>query len=203
MNNDNIAEIRGLFGALIIDNVLFRVMINMKLDKIVATIQNKFDVKKLPRELEAIMNCWIRTDSWYVEHGVSKFEACLEEVVADEMTRLLIDFLLGRKNALQGGESLTESDLCDALKHVSNVLSTMDWETETIFTYYAMCWAQNFRDRILTCDYDHDFSWVNEKTGETHYSLPHVSKCVNNEDLEPLSDNFESLSDDLQHQTEL
>ncbi len=179
-----IAEIRCLFGALIIDNVLFRTMINMKLDKIVATIQNRFDVKKLPRELEAIMNCWIRTDSWYVEHGVSKFEACLEEVVADEMVRLMIDFLLGRKNALQGGESLNESDLCDALKHVSNVLSTMDWETETRFTYYAMCWAQNFRDCILTCDYDHDFCWISNETGETHYNLPHVSNCANNVDLE-------------------
>jgi hypothetical protein len=195
MNNDNIAEIRCLFGTLIIDNVLFRVMINMKLDKIVATIQNKFDVKKLPRELEAIMNCWIRTDTWYVEHGVSKFEACLEEVVADEMVRLMIDFLLGRKNALQDGESLNESDLCDALKHMSNVLSSMEWETETRFTYYAMCWAQNFKDRILSCDYDHDFSWVNEKTGETHYNLPHVSKCVNNEDLEPLSENFEEATE--------
>jgi len=203
MNNDNIAEIRCLFGALIIDNVLFRTMINMKLDKIVHTIQNKFDVQKLPRELEAIMNCWIRTDSWYVEHGVSKFEACLEEVVADEMIRLMIDFLLGRKNALQGRESLNESDLCDALKHVSNVLSTMDWETEIIFTYYAMCWAQNFKDRILSYDYDHDFSWVSNKTGETHYNLPHVSKCVNNEDLEQLSDDFEPLSDNLQHETEL
>ena len=167
----------------------------MKLDKIVATIQNKFDVQKLPRELEAIMNCWIRTDSWYVEHGVSKFEACLEEVVADEMVRLMIDFLLGRKNALQDGESLNESDLCDALKHVSNVLSIMNWETETRFTYYAMCWAQNFKDRILSCDYDHDFSWVSNKTGETHYNLPHVSKCVNNEDLEPL---FENLQDETE-----
>ena len=191
MNSNNIAEIRGLFGTLIIDDVLFRTMINMKLDKVVATIQDKFDVQKLPRELEAIMNCWIRTDSWYVEHGVSKFEACLEEVVADEMIRLMIDFLLGRKNALQDGESLNESDLCDALKHVSNILSTMEWETETRFTYYAMCWAQNFKDRILSCDYDHDFSWVNNKTGETHYNLPHVFKCVNNVDLEVALDYLE------------
>lgn len=196
MNSNNIAEIRGLFGALIIDDVLFRVMINMKLDKVVATIQNKFDVQKLPRELEAIMNCWIRTDTWYVEHGVSKFEACLEEVVADEMVRLMIDFLMGRKNALQDAERLNESDLCDALKHVSNVLSTMDWETETIFTYYAMCWAQNFKDRILSCDYGHTFSWISNDTGETHYNLPHISKCVNNVDLEPLCDDF-------QYETEL
>jgi len=111
------------------------------------------------------------------------------------MVRLMIDFLLGRKNALQGRESINESDLCDALKHVSNVLTTMEWETETIFTYYAMCWAQNFRDRVLSCDYDHDFSWVNEKTGETHYNLPHVSKCVNNVDLEPLSENFEEATE--------
>jgi hypothetical protein len=196
MNSNNIAEIRGLFGTLIIDDVLFRVMINMKVDKVVSSIQNKFDVKKLPRELEAIMNCWIRTDSWYIEHGVSKFETCLEEVVADEMTRLMIDFLIGRKNALLHGESLNESDLCDALKHVSNVLSTMDWETEIIFTYYAMCWAQNHRDRILSCDYDHNFCWISDETGETHYNLPHVFKCVNNVDLEPLFEN-------LQHETGL
>jgi len=183
MNSEMIVQIRDLFGVLIIDDVLFRTMINMKLDKVVATIQRKFDVQKLPRELEAIMNCWIRTDAWYVEHGVSKFEACLEEVVADEMIRLLIDFLLGRKNAMQDGEMLNEGDLCDALKHVSNVLSSMEWETELIFTYYAMCWAQNFKDRILSCDYDHSFSWIN-KTGETHYSLPHVFKCYDDEDKE-------------------
>ena len=183
MNSEMIAQIMDLFGTLIIDDVLFRTMINMKLDKVVATIQRKFDVQKLPRELEAIMNCWIRTDTWYVEHGVSKFEACLEEVVADEMIRLLIDFLVGRKNAMQDRETLNEGDLCDALKHVSNVLSSMEWETEIIFTYYAMCWAQNFRDRILSCDYNHDFSWIN-KTGETHYSLPHVFKCYDDEDKE-------------------
>ena len=195
MNNDMILGVRCLFGTLIIDDVLFRTMINMKLEKIVRTIQNKFDIQKLPRELEAIMNCWIRTDSWYVEHGVSKFEACLEEVVADEMTRLMIDFLMGRKNALQDGESINESDLCDVLKHVSNILSTMEWETETIFTYYAMCWAQNHRDRILSCDYDHGFSWVSNKTGETHYNLPHVSNCVNNVDLEPLFESFDEATE--------
>ena len=168
----------------IIDNVLFQTMITMKLEELVEAIQNKFDVKKLHRELEAIMNCWIRTDSWYVEHGVSKFETCLEEVVADEMTRLMIDFLLGRKNAFQDTETLNESDLCDALKHVSHVLSSMEWETETIFTYYAMCWAQNHMDRILSCDYRHSFSWLNTKTGVTHYSLPHVRESF--KDLEPL-----------------
>jgi hypothetical protein len=195
MNSVMIAEIRSLFGTLIIDDVLFRVMINMKLEKVVASIQSKFDVRKLPRELEAIMNCWIRTDAWYVEHGVSKFEACLEEVVADEMIRLMIDFLMGRKNALQDKETLNESDLCDALKRASNDLSCMEWETETIFTYYAMCWAQNHMDRILSCDYDHDFFWINNKTGETHYNLPHVSKCVNNVDLEPLFENLEEVTE--------
>jgi hypothetical protein len=105
------------------------------------------------------------------------------------MTRLLIDFLVGRINAMQDTERVNESDLCDALKHVSNVLSTMEWETETIFTYYAMCWAQGFRDCILSCDYDHDFSWVSKETGETHYSLPHVNESF--KDLEPLSDNLQ------------
>jgi len=184
MNSDNIDDIRVLFGALIIDDVLFRVMINSKLEEVVEVIQNKFDVQKLPKELEAIMNCWIRTNSWYTEHGVSKFEACLEEVVADEMTRIMIDFLMGRKNALLPGEVLNESDLRDALKHASHILTTMEWETETIFTYYAMCWAQNHRDRVLNCDYDHTFSWPSSGTRKTHYSLPHVHESF--KDLEPL-----------------
>jgi hypothetical protein len=126
---------------------------------------------------------------------VSKFEACLEEVVADEMTRLMIDFLVGRINAMQDTERVNEGDLCDALKHVSNVLSTMDWETETRFTYYAMCWAQNHRDCILSCDYDHNFCWISNKTGETHYNLPHVFNHVNNVDLEPLFENFEQATE--------
>ena len=184
MNSYNIAEIRDLFGTLIMDNVLFGVMIKRTLEEVVEAIQSKFDVQKLPRELEAIMNCWIRTNSWYTEHGVSKFEACLEEVVADEMTRIMIDFLIGRKNALIHGEALNESDLRDSLKHVSHVLSAMEWESEIIFTYYAMCWAQNHRDRILSCDYNHNFSWFNTETRETHYSLPHVRESF--KDLEPL-----------------
>jgi len=178
MNAGMIAEIRGLFGDIVTDDVLFQVMINRAYEEVVHVIQIGFDVRKLPRELEAIMNCWIRTKTWYVEHGVSKFEACLKEVVADEMIRIMIRFLVGRKNALQDGERLYECDLRDALKRVSQDLTTMEWETELIFTYYAMCWAQNHNDRILSCDYNRDFSWVSEVTGVTHYCLPHLAKLT-------------------------
>jgi len=46
-----ITEIRDLFGDIIIDDVLFQVSINMAIEKIVDTIQNKFDIQIDKEEL--------------------------------------------------------------------------------------------------------------------------------------------------------
>jgi len=198
MNAIMIAEIRGFFDDLIIDDLRFRVRINMTVDELVETIQNKFDMQKLPRELEAIMNCWIRTHSWYNEDHMSKFEHCLKETVAGEMREFMGGFLETRKEDLEDGMTLNEDDLFDALQSVSDQFSCWAWEKEPILTNNAISWAQQYGDRILECDYDHNFSWFSNETKTRHYHLPHVPKSAKPLDVVALK----LLPDDFKHDTD-
>jgi hypothetical protein len=184
------AEIRSLFGDLIIDDVLLRTSINMAGDEAVEAIQRRFDVRKLPRELEAIMNCWIRTRSWYNEDYVAKFECCLEAAVADEISVFMTTFLKAKRAVLKDGV-LNEGHFYDAVERVSRRMELMDWETDSRLTNYAILWAQHYSDLVLQCDYDHAFSWVSEVTGTTHYNLPHVPRHLKNVDPELLSVDFQ------------
>jgi hypothetical protein len=187
MNAAMIAEIRDLFGVLIIDDLLFRVKINMTIEEVVYTIRDKFDVEKIHTEMMAIINCWRRTKSWYTEDYVSKFERCLEEVVVDEMRGFLKGFLETRKKELEDEITLNESDLFDAVKSASQYLLSRDWESDTKLTDCAIWWAQYYGDRILQCDYEHTALWFNKKTEETSYSSPQVCESANDDvDLQPL-----------------
>jgi len=184
------AEIRSLFGDLIIDDVLLRTSINMAGDEAVEAIQRRFDVRKLPRELEAIMNCWIRTRSWYNEDCVAKFECCLEAAVADEISVFMTTFLKAKRAVLKDGV-LNEGHFYDAVERVSRRMELMDWETDSRLTNYAILWAQRYSDRVLQCDYDHAFAWFCNDTGTTHCNLPHVPRHLKNVDPELLSVNFQ------------
>jgi hypothetical protein len=191
------AEIRSLFGDLIIDDVLLRTSINTAGDEAVEAIQRRFDVRKLPKELEAIMNCWIRTRSWYIEYNddyVAKFECCLEAAVADEITVFMTTFLKAKRAELKDGV-LNEGHFYDAVERVSRRMELMDWETDSRLTNYAILWAQHYNDDVLQCDYDHAFSWVSEVTGTTHCNLPHVPRHLKNVDAELLSVDFQHEED--------
>jgi len=183
-------EIRSLFGELIIDDVLLRTRINTVGDEAVEAIQRRFDVRKLPRELEAIMNCWIRNHSWYNENYVAKFECCLEAAVADELRDFMITFLEGQQEELEDG-ALNEGHFYDAAERALIWLLSIDWETEDNLTNMAISWAQQYGDRVLQCDYDHNFSWFCNETRTTQYNLPHIRNSVNNVDLELLPDDFQ------------
>jgi len=190
MNCTMFADIRGLFGDLIIDDVLLRTRINTAGDEAVEAIQRRFDVRKLPRELEAVMNCWIRTHSWYNEEYVSKFECCLEAAVADELRDFMITFLETKRAVLKDGV-LNHSHFYDAAERASRWLELMDWETDSRLTNYAILWAQQYSDHVLQCDYDHAFMWFCNDTRTTHCNLPHVPGHLKNVDLELLSDDFQ------------
>jgi hypothetical protein len=172
MNAAIIAEIRGLFGDLIIDDLLFRVSINMNIDEVVYAVRDKFDVKRIPSEMMAIINCWRRTLSWYDEDYVAKFDRCLEEAVTDEMREFLKGFLETRSKDLEDGMTLKESDLYDAVKSASHYLLSRDWEADPNLTNSVIWWAQYYGDRILQCDYEHNAVWFNNENNTLHYELP-------------------------------
>jgi len=184
------AEIRSLFGDLIIDDVLLRTRINNAGDEAVEAIQHRFDIRKLPRELEAIMNCWIRTHSWYNEVYVAKFECCLEAAVADEIRVFMTTFLQAKRAVLKDGV-LNEGHFYDAVERVSRWMELMEWETDSRLTNYAISWAQQYNDHVLQCDYDHNFAWFCNESRTTHRTLPHVPRHLKNVDLELLSDDFQ------------
>ena len=193
-----ITEIRGLLDNLIIDDRDFRIKIHDTVDELVETIQSKFDMQKLPRELEAIMNCWIRTHSWYDEICVSKFERCLDFAVTDEMRTFMGGFLKTRKEKLEDGMTLNDGDFFDALQSMSEQFSFRDWETEPQMTNMAILCAQHYGDRILDCDYDQKFSWFSNETKTRHSHLPHVPKSAKPLDVVALK----LLPDDFKHKTD-
>jgi hypothetical protein len=184
------AEIRSLFGDLAVDDIHLRIRINMVGDEAVETIQRRFDVRKLPRELEAIMNCWIRTRSWYNEDYVAKFECCLEAAVADEITVFMTTFLKAKRAELKDGV-LNEGHFYDAVERVSRRMELMDWETDSRLTNMAILWAQHYGDHVLQCDYDHNFSWFCNETRTTQFTVLHVPMHLNNVELELLSADFQ------------
>jgi hypothetical protein len=173
MNTAMIAEIRGLFGVLIIDDLLFRVSINMNIDEVVYAVRDKFDVKRIPSEMMAIINCWRRTFSWYDEDYVAKFDRCLEEAVTYEMRRFLKGFLEARSKDLEYGMTLKEGDLYDAVKSASHYLLSRDWEADPNLTNSVIWWAQYYGDRILQCDYENN---------TLHYEQQDLTNPVENEE---------------------
>jgi hypothetical protein len=178
------AEIRDLFGVLIIDNALFVATINMNIEKVVVAIQDRFDVEKIHSEMMAIMNCWRRTNSWLDEDYVSKFDRCLEEVVVDEMRGFLKGFLEARSKDLEDGMTLKEGDLYDAVKSASHYLLSRDWEADPKLTDSVIWWAQYYGDHILQCDYEHSAVWFNNENNTTHYELLDLPNPMDIDDVE-------------------
>jgi len=184
MNAAMIAEIRDLFGVLIIDELLFRVSINMNIDEVVYAVRDRFDVERIPSEMMAIINCWRRTLSWYDEDCVAKFDRCLEEAVTDEMREFLKGFLEARSKDLEDGMTLMEGDLYDAVKSASDYLLSRDWEADPKLTNSVIWWAQYYGDRVLQCDYEHRAVWFNNETNTLHYEWPNLANLVDIDDVE-------------------
>ena len=71
----------------------------------------------------------------------------------------------------------------------------MDWETDSRLTNNAISWAQQYCDRVLQCDYDHNFAWFCNDTRTTQCNLPRVPTHLKNVDVELLPDDFQHEED--------
>jgi hypothetical protein len=171
-------------------------MINNIINMIVETIQITIELSKLSRSLKAIMNSWIRTNSWYNEDKMSKFEHCLRNVVSREIRYQTIKLLIN--NDIDYDRPVNEMDLYDELYDAYNDLNYWDWDMDTELTCEAINWVANHGECLIESDYDRPFSWFNAKTMSTQYHLPHVHRHRNNIDIVSL----EVLAIDFKHEPE-
>jgi hypothetical protein len=171
-------------------------MINNIINMIVETIQITIELSKLSRSLKAIMNSWIRTNSWYNEDKMSKFEHCLRNVVSREIRHQTIKLLI--KNDIDYDRPVNEMDLYVELYDAYNDLNYWDWDMDTELTCEAINWVANHGECLIESDYDRPFSWFSAKTMSTQYHLPHVHRHRNNIDIVSL----EVLAHDFKHEPE-
>jgi len=160
-------------------------MINEAINVVVNTIQKNIITHKLSRHLKAIMNSWIRTQSWYNEDEMSKFECCLRNVVSRGMRSHVIGLLKIRdKEPFYGvGRYVNEDDLALEVLRVlleklsvsmSQFTSNYFWDIDTDLTAEAKSWVINNGECVIESDFERPFSWFSSQTMSIHYFLPHV-----------------------------
>jgi hypothetical protein len=160
------------------DHTAFVNIINYQIANIVEEIQKTIELSELSRDLKAIMNSWIRTDSWYDEDKMSKFERCLRCIVTKEMRRQTIERL---EQQDMPSFPVNEDDLCYELEHAFSRLTSSDfWDMDTDLTAEAKNWVTNHDECPIESDFDRPFSWFSSPTMSTHYHLPHVYMSNNN-----------------------
>jgi len=161
-------------------------MINDAINVLVNTIQNNIITHNLSRHLKAIMNSWIRTHSWYIDHKtrMSKFEHCLRNVVSREMRRHVIDLLKVRDKEYEYGigRYVNEDDLALEVLRVSMSEFTCNyfWDINVKLSIEAERYQQNNGESLIDRDFERPFSWFSKRTMSTHYRLPHVATHLMN-----------------------
>jgi len=164
-------------------------MINDAINVIVNTIQKNIVTHNLSRHLKAIMNSWIRTYSWYIDHEIrmSKFEHCLRNVVSKEMKSRVVDLLKIRYKEYENGlgSSVNEDDLALEVLRVSMSQSTSNyfwdfWDMDTKLTLEADYYQRSNGECLIQGDCDRPFSWFCKRTGSTQFHLPHLAKLPKN-----------------------
>jgi hypothetical protein len=161
-------------------------LLNDALNVVVNTIQKDIITHKLSRHLTAIMNSWIRTHSWYIDHKtrMSKFEHCLRNVLSREMRRHVIDLLKIRYKEYEYGlgSSVNEDDLALEVLRVSmsQFTSNYFWDIDIKLTAEADRWVINNGECLIDRDFERPFSWFSKQTMSTHYRLPHVATLPKN-----------------------
>jgi len=157
-------------------------MINDAINVLVNTIQKDIITHNLPQHLKAIMNSWIRTDSWYIDHKtrMSKFEHCLRNVVSREMRRHVIDLLKMREKEYEYGlgSSVNEDDLALEVLRVSmsQFTSNYFWDINAKLSAEAECYQRSNGECLIQGDCDRPFSWFCKRTMSTQFHLPHLAK---------------------------
>ena len=174
----------------------------------IGSIQHNIDMSQLPVELHRILNMWIRTNSWYYtglktdtwffEYGVSKFELCLRIIVTRKMKKLVFERLT---NVIQIGNfyrSPDELDLEYATRDVSYELS-YGWTTMgTELAKEALRWIKKHDEHVMDNDSE-KFQWIHPDTMEECYHLPHLPKPEEHDDEDVLT-SLETLPSDFQHE---
>jgi hypothetical protein len=177
------------------DHSAFAYIINYQISKIVEEIQKTIDLSKLSRDLKAIMNCWVRTHSWYDEDKMSKFEHCLRCIVTKEMRRQTIERL---EQQDMSSFPVNEDDLIYELEDAFHRLTSSDfWDMDSDLTAEAKSWVTNHGECLIESDFDRPFSWFSSRTMSTQYQLPHMFKRTNNIDVVLLK----VLAIDIKHET--
>jgi hypothetical protein len=161
-------------------------MINNAIFIVVNTIQNDIITHNLSRHLKAIMNSWIRTHSWYIDHKtrMSKFEHCLRNVVSREMKHHVIDLLKVRDKEYEYGigRSVNEDDLALEVLRVSmsQFTSNYFWDIDAKLTLEADHYRRSNGECLIHGDCDRPFSWFCKRTMSTQFHLPHLPKLPMN-----------------------
>jgi hypothetical protein len=161
-------------------------LLNDAINVVVNTIQKNIVTHTLSRHLKAIMNSWIRTHSWYIDHEtrMSKFEHCLHNVVSREMRRHVIDLLKVREKEYEYGlgSVVNEDDLALEVLRVSmsQFTSNYFWDINAKLTAEAERYQQNNGESLIDRDFERPFSWFSKRTMSTHYRLPHVATIPKN-----------------------
>jgi len=135
-------------------------IINDKINMIVEKIQRTIELSELSWSLNAIMNSWIRTYSWYNEDKMSKFEHCLRNVVSRELRHQTIKLLQEQDNMCP----ISDNDLYYELINAYNDSNYWDWDIDTELTNEAINWVANHGECLIESDYDRPFSWFSAKT---------------------------------------
>lgn len=165
----------------------------------VKSIQDIMDVSQLPQALLTIMNMWVRTDSWYLEGGVSKFEFCLKKIVTQEMMRRVYECLIEEMSVVY--QMPNDVDLCCALNNVSHALACGVWSTmDTKLTKEALRWIKEHDEHVMDNESE-DFMWIHPDTGEECYHLKHLPKPEEHDDEHVLV-SLEMLPNNFQHETD-
>jgi len=161
-------------------------MINDAINVLVNTIQKNIVTHNLSRHLKAIMNSWIRTHSWYIDHEIrmSKFEHCLRNVVSKEMKRRVVDLLKIRYKEYENGlgSSVNEDDLALEVLRVSmsQFTSNYFWDINAKLTLEADNYQRSNGECLIQGDCDRPFSWFCKRTMSTQFHLPHLAKLPKN-----------------------
>jgi hypothetical protein len=159
-------------------------MINDAIFIVVNTIQNDIITHNLSRHLKAIMNSWIRTNSWYNEDKISKFEHCLRNVVSREMRTHVIDLLKVRDKEYEYGigRFVNKDDLALEVLRVSmsQFTSNYFWDINAKLTAEAERYRQSNGECLIDRDFEKTFSWFCKRTMSTQFHLPHLAKLPKN-----------------------
>jgi hypothetical protein len=159
-------------------------MFNAAINETVNSIQHSITVSQLPRHMQAIMNMWVRTGTWYDIDGVAKFERCLQKIVSREMMRQLLTLLVEQKgeNTIS---ALDKTDLISALKCAQNYLRSGLW-TDMNNKLFAEACRIVVKNKVCVLSSDDGlFVYHDNIFNILRYNLPHVQKS-----LETLPDDF-------------